>query len=120
MIVGGAFLVAGLLGAGLCALVMDKWHKFKLFYFIGLAGTTVSYFMIFLSLRIGQVSAGIVFTGCMGFFEMPLRSLGTAFMCQVAYPVSTFRFRNNRRGVDMRTIGGHIQCDLAGRRNIGL
>ncbi len=116
MAVGAAFLLAGLVGAGITAVGTGRYHKYKLFYSIGLAGTTVAYFFAFLAVRLEQVLGTVIAVALMGFFELPIRSLGIAFMCQVAYPVSTSAVFHSilRRGADMRAVCGGVQSDLAG------
>jgi hypothetical protein len=96
VIIGSSFIVCGLIGAGLNSLVMNRCRRFKLVLLIGLIGTTASYFFSFLVIKVQNSVLSIVFPGLMGFFEIPLRAHGIAFMCEVAYPVSRLLGKRHR------------------------
>ncbi len=92
MAIGAAFILAGLAGAGVHNLYMNKFRHFKGVLTTFLIGVTCAYFLTAFFIKLTNHVLAITFAGFLGFFELPLRYHDIAFMCEAAYPVSTLFF----------------------------
>ena len=87
-LMGVSFIISGVIGSFLISIFLDKYKCFLKSIRVICVGSFISAIGIYLTLESGNLYIVCLNIGFLGFFLLPITSVGYSFCTEITYPIS--------------------------------